>query len=146
MPSGVLYVVYATAFSPRVPPVSKFKFSVLAMQPIFNVNYLKVTPQVKVPWLDALFVCLRRILKRHRSKSILHEKGSVKKVSSRSKRAQGTSFLHLHEDSLDNSQQISRFEILTNLQKDERLVQIENIPQLKLAPPAVYHEKVKKRT
>lgn len=37
-----------------------------------------------------------------------------------------------------------QFEILTNLQKDQRLVQIENMPQLRLAPPAVYHERVKK--
>lgn len=37
-----------------------------------------------------------------------------------------------------------QFEILTNLQKDQRMSQIENIPQLRLAPPAVYHEKVKK--
>lgn len=36
-----------------------------------------------------------------------------------------------------------QFEILSNLQKDQRLFQIENIPQLRLAPPAVYHEKVK---
>lgn len=39
-----------------------------------------------------------------------------------------------------------QFEILNNLQKHQRLVQIENMPQLKLAPPAVYHEKVKKGT
>lgn len=37
-----------------------------------------------------------------------------------------------------------QFEILISLQKDQRLVQIENMPQLRLAPPAVYHEKVKK--
>ena len=30
------------------------------------------------------------------------------------------------------------------LQKDQRFVQVENVPQLRLAPPAVYHEKVKK--
>lgn len=39
-----------------------------------------------------------------------------------------------------------QFEILTNLQKDQGLIQIENMPQLRLAPPAVYHEKVKKGT
>jgi len=37
-----------------------------------------------------------------------------------------------------------QFEILTNLQKDQRLIQIENRPPLRLAPPALYHEKVKK--
>lgn len=39
-----------------------------------------------------------------------------------------------------------QYEILTNLQKDQRLVQVENMPQLRLAPPAVYHERVKKGT
>lgn len=39
-----------------------------------------------------------------------------------------------------------QFEILNNLQKDQKLVQIENMPQLRLAPPAIYHEKVKKGT
>lgn len=28
------------------------------------------------------------------------------------------------------------------MQKDQRFMQIENLPQLRLAPPAVYHEKV----
>lgn len=35
-----------------------------------------------------------------------------------------------------------QFEMLTKLQKDQRLVQIESLPRLKLSPPAVYHEKV----
>ncbi|XP_072089797.1 uncharacterized protein [Arachis hypogaea] len=54
----------------------------------------------------------------------------------------------LHENDIaENSyghQQISRFEILNSLQKNERFIQIENLPQLRLAPPAVYHEKVNK--
>lgn len=37
-----------------------------------------------------------------------------------------------------------QFEILNSLQKEPRLVQIENMPQLRLAPPAVYHEKVRR--
>lgn len=41
---------------------------------------------------------------------------------------------------------MKQFELLSNLQKDHRAVQIENVPQLRLAPPAVYHEKVKKGT
>ncbi|KAH6835592.1 hypothetical protein C2S53_004556, partial [Perilla frutescens var. hirtella] len=36
------------------------------------------------------------------------------------------------------------FELLHNLEKDRKLIQIENMPQLRLAPPALYHEKVKK--
>lgn len=35
-----------------------------------------------------------------------------------------------------------QFEMLTKLQKDQRLVQIESLPRLRLSPPAVYHEKV----
>lgn len=82
-----------------------------------------------------------------RNKSALPENGLVNKVSARSRRAHGTSILHPHEDLLENSyglQQVSRFEILSSLQKDTKLVQIESMPQLRLAPPAVYHEKVKK--
>lgn len=33
---------------------------------------------------------------------------------------------------------------MTNLEREQKLVQIEKIPQLRLAPPAVYHEKVNK--
>lgn len=39
-----------------------------------------------------------------------------------------------------------QYEILSSLQRDRHLVQIEHLPQLRLAPPAVYHEKVRKRT
>ncbi|GMI69544.1 vacuolar protein sorting 8 [Hibiscus trionum] len=82
-----------------------------------------------------------------RNKSALTENGLVSSLPSRHPPAQGST-LHPHEnDALDNSyglQQISRFEILNNLQKDQRLAQIEILPQLRLAPPAIYHEKVKK--
>ncbi|GJX44310.1 hypothetical protein Tco_0260986 [Tanacetum coccineum] len=37
------------------------------------------------------------------------------------------------------------YEILTNLDKNKRIVQVDFMPQLRLAPPAVYHEKVRKR-
>ncbi|MCI09034.1 vacuolar protein sorting-associated protein 8-like, partial [Trifolium medium] len=33
------------------------------------------------------------------------------------------------------------FEILSSLQKNPRFMQLENLPPLRLAPPAVYHEK-----
>ncbi|CAK7348627.1 unnamed protein product [Dovyalis caffra] len=94
-------------------------------------------------------VCMpkKNTQKGSRNKSALPENGLVNKVSERPRRAHGTSILHPHEDLLENSyglQQISRFEILSNLQKDKKLVQIESMPQLRLAPPAVYHEKVKK--
>ncbi|KAJ6679900.1 VPS8 SUBUNIT OF CORVET COMPLEX [Salix purpurea] len=82
-----------------------------------------------------------------RNKLALSENGLVYKVSTRPRRPHGTSILHPHEDLLENSyglQQMSRFEILSSLQKDKKSVQIESMPQLRLAPPAVYHEKVKK--
>ncbi|KAE8703626.1 vacuolar protein sorting-associated protein 8-like protein isoform X2 [Hibiscus syriacus] len=93
-------------------------------------------------------VCLpKKNTQKSRNKSALTENGLVSSFPSRHLPAQGST-LHPHEnDALDNShglQQISRFEILTNLQKDQRLAQIENLPQLRLAPPAIYHEKVKK--
>ena len=35
---------------------------------------------------------------------------------------------------------------MSGLQKDQKFIQIENLPQLRLAPPAQYHEKVAKVT
>ncbi|KAK9279894.1 hypothetical protein L1049_013577 [Liquidambar formosana] len=94
-------------------------------------------------------VCMpKKKTQRSRSKSVLAENGLVNKFSL--KRHQGTAGVHPHEsDALENPyglQQISRFEILSNLQKDQRSIQMENMPQLRLAPPAMYHEKVKKGT
>ncbi|GMI98953.1 vacuolar protein sorting 8 [Hibiscus trionum] len=93
-------------------------------------------------------VCLpKKNTQKSRNKSALTENGLVNSFPSEHPPAQGST-LHPHEnDALDNShglRQISRFEILTNLQKDQRLAQIENPPQLRLAPPAIYHEKVRK--
>ncbi|CAM0947372.1 unnamed protein product [Alopecurus aequalis] len=42
-------------------------------------------------------------------------------------------------------QQMSRFEMLNNLQKAQKSFHIETVPPLKLAPPAIYHEKIQKR-
>ncbi|XP_057533278.1 uncharacterized protein LOC130811119 isoform X2 [Amaranthus tricolor] len=77
------------------------------------------------------------------------EQGLVSALPSTALRAQGASNLHSHElDVFDNSTgpQISRFEILNNLKKNQRLILNDTMPQLRLAPPAVYHEKVNKRT
>uniref|UniRef100_A0A2P2L9D6 Uncharacterized protein MANES_01G240000 n=1 Tax=Rhizophora mucronata TaxID=61149 RepID=A0A2P2L9D6_RHIMU len=82
-----------------------------------------------------------------KSKSALPDNGLVDQVLTRPHRTQRASVFHPHEDLTETSyglQQISRFEILTNLQKSQRLVQMENMPHLRLAPPAVYHERVKK--
>ncbi|XAR49264.1 hypothetical protein NMG60_11032393 [Bertholletia excelsa] len=94
-------------------------------------------------------ICMpKKNSQRSKSKMMLVENGLVSKLRSRSLQAHGIISSHPHEsDAFENSygyQQISRFEILANLQKEQRLIQIENMPQLRLAPPAVYHEKVKK--
>ncbi|KAK6285862.1 hypothetical protein POUND7_012041 [Theobroma cacao] len=95
-------------------------------------------------------VCLpKKNTQKSRNKSALTENSLVSTLPSRTLPAQGSTLYPHESDALDNShglQQISRFEILSNLQKDQRLAQIEILPQLKLAPPAIYHEKVKKRS
>ncbi|KAG7553417.1 Zinc finger RING-type [Arabidopsis thaliana x Arabidopsis arenosa] len=79
-----------------------------------------------------------------KGKSFYLEYGLISTISSNAGSSQRASpYSHENETSdHSHSQQISRFEILTNLQKDQRLVQIESLPRLRLAPPAVYHEKV----
>ncbi|MED6196096.1 hypothetical protein PIB30_044080 [Stylosanthes scabra] len=82
-----------------------------------------------------------------RNKSAIVENGLISRFSTRRQSPHGSA-IHPHESDLAENayghQQISRFEILNSLQKNERFIQIENLPQLRLAPPAVYHEKVNK--
>ncbi|KAK9093770.1 hypothetical protein Scep_025239 [Stephania cephalantha] len=97
-------------------------------------------------------VCMpKKKAQRSRNKSVISGNGLVKNSFVRRQQTQGTSAIqHIYESDLSEKsygvQQISRFEMLNNLQKSKRSFQIENIPQLRLAPPAVYHEKLKKRT
>lgn len=93
-------------------------------------------------------VCQHRKNPRARSKSALSENGLVNNFRSASQHNWGnSSSQHLHEtDLIDKShslQQMSRFDILNNLQKNKSL-HIDTLPQLRLAPPAIYHEKVQK--
>ncbi|CAN4126445.1 unnamed protein product [Withania somnifera] len=99
--------------------------------------------------LNGCPICMpRKISEKLKSKSMLVENGLVKSIS-KSHQTNGMSGLFPHEnDGFNNSyglQSISRFDLLLNLQKSHQSMQIENMPQLRLAPPAVYHEKVKKR-
>ncbi|KAK4743512.1 hypothetical protein SAY87_001513 [Trapa incisa] len=95
-------------------------------------------------------VCMPKKSEKSRSKSYIGENGLVRKSSPRHSKSEGTTnavSVHENHDSMDSSygtQQISRYDLLTTLQKDHGLNQIENLPPLRLAPPAVYHEKVKK--
>ncbi|RAL47649.1 hypothetical protein DM860_011387 [Cuscuta australis] len=94
-------------------------------------------------------VCVpRKSSHRSRSKSMFSENGLVSKTS-RSQPGHGINALHPYEnDFLDISSgphPVSRFEVLSKLQKDQRPSHIEEMPNLRLAPPALYHEKVNKR-
>ncbi|GKU87858.1 hypothetical protein SLEP1_g2191 [Rubroshorea leprosula] len=93
-------------------------------------------------------ICMpKKNTQRSRNKSAFVENGLVTKFPSKPLPPQGMTLYQHESDALENSyglQQISRYEILTNLQKDQKLTQVENLPPLRLAPPAVYHEKVKK--
>ncbi|KAL2336271.1 hypothetical protein Fmac_010717 [Flemingia macrophylla] len=84
-----------------------------------------------------------------RNKSIVSTNGLVNKFSSRRQYPHGST-IHPHDSDLSENQygqqQMSRFEILSSLQKNQRFMQIENLPPLKLAPPALYHEKVSRVT
>ncbi|KAI0500748.1 hypothetical protein KFK09_018964 [Dendrobium nobile] len=93
-------------------------------------------------------VCQLRKNPRARSRSATNDNGLVSNYISTSQHSRGNSSLqHLHEtDLIDKSyglQQISRFDILNNLQKNKSL-HIDILPQLRLAPPAIYHEKIQK--
>ncbi|EXC13672.1 Vacuolar protein sorting-associated protein 8-like protein [Morus notabilis] len=90
-------------------------------------------------------VCMpKKKSQRSKSKSTLVENGLVKKLLSKSQQTHGTTVFPHEIDASDYSyglQQISRFEMLNMLQKEQRFVQVEHMPQLRLAPPALYHEK-----
>ncbi|KAK3007528.1 hypothetical protein RJ639_013236 [Escallonia herrerae] len=96
-------------------------------------------------------ICLpKKRAQRSKNKSVLAENGLVSKSLTKHQLSQGNMALppmrmtHLIVLTARSYSSISRFDILTNLQKDHKMIQIENMPQLRLAPPAVYHEKVKK--
>lgn len=81
-----------------------------------------------------------------RSKSVLVENGQLKHGSS-SSQIQGNSSVH-EPDLIERTyglQKMSRFEILSNLQNGKKSLQLDTLPQLRLSPPAIYHEKVQKR-
>ncbi|KAL9255809.1 Vacuolar protein sorting-associated protein 8-like protein [Drosera capensis] len=75
------------------------------------------------------------------------ELGLLWKSTPRSQKAKGTTAQSPHEtDAFDISRslsQISRFDLLSNLEKNQKLIHIESLPSLRLAPPPVYNEKIK---
>ncbi|KAL9252916.1 Vacuolar protein sorting-associated protein 8-like protein [Drosera capensis] len=75
------------------------------------------------------------------------ELGFLWKSTPRSQKAKGTTAQPSHEtDAFEISRglsQISRFDLLSNLEKNQKLIHIESLPPLRLAPPPVYNEKIK---
>ncbi|KAH9613347.1 hypothetical protein KSS87_008185 [Heliosperma pusillum] len=95
-------------------------------------------------------VCPVCVIKKrsHKAKGKVVEQGLVSTSPYRPWRPQGAAILHSHEldafENLTSSHPISRFEMLNSLQK-KSATQTDTMPQLRLAPPAVYHDKVNKR-
>ncbi|KAK4744670.1 hypothetical protein SAY87_010982 [Trapa incisa] len=95
-------------------------------------------------------VCMHKKSEKSRNRSYLGGNRPVRKSSSRHSKREGTTNAvgrrdnHDPMDSSYGTPQISRYDLLTTLQKNHGLSQIENLPPLRLAPPAVYHEKVGK--
>ncbi|KAL8494825.1 hypothetical protein ACS0TY_019127 [Phlomoides rotata] len=90
----------------------------------------------------------RKKVQRSSGKSMLSENGLVNSSSSWMQQARGAPasnpYDHETADNLYGSHPPSRFELLHNLENNGNLTQLESMPQLRLAPPALYHEKVKK--
>ncbi|KAL6495612.1 hypothetical protein OROGR_030175 [Orobanche gracilis] len=92
----------------------------------------------------------RKKSQKSKGKSTLEEDNGLVIRSPSRTQARGTPASHYPHDheGADNSYSLhtpSRFELLHKLQ-NQKLIQIENLPQLRLAPPALYHEKVTKGT
>ncbi|CAL5060601.1 unnamed protein product [Urochloa decumbens] len=83
-----------------------------------------------------------------RNKSPMFDNGLVKYSGAELEGSHGIHQTHEvdHAERSRGLQHISRYEILSNLQKEQKSFHIETVPPLKLAPPAIYHEKIQKRT
>ncbi|CAD6252061.1 unnamed protein product [Miscanthus lutarioriparius] len=93
-------------------------------------------------------VCLSMSDTQARSKSPMFENGLMKYSGAEHEVSHGIHQIHEvdHAERSRGLQQMSRYEILNNLQKAQKSFHIETVPPLKLAPPAIYHEKIQKRT
>uniref|UniRef100_A0A0D9VBL8 RING-type domain-containing protein n=1 Tax=Leersia perrieri TaxID=77586 RepID=A0A0D9VBL8_9ORYZ len=97
---------------------------------------------------DGCPVCLSTSNTQAQNKSPISENGVGKHFGAESDISHGT--YHTHEtDHVERSrglQQMSRYEILNHLQRTQNSLHIETVPPLRLSPPAIYHEKIQKRT
>ncbi|XP_025799540.1 uncharacterized protein LOC112879491 isoform X1 [Panicum hallii] len=97
---------------------------------------------------DGCPVCLSTSNTQARNRSPMVDKGLVKYSGPEHEVSHGIHQTHEvdHAERSRGLQHMSRYEILSNLQKEQKSFHIETVPPLKLAPPAIYHEKIQKRT
>ncbi|OEL18589.1 Vacuolar protein sorting-associated protein 8-like protein, partial [Dichanthelium oligosanthes] len=97
---------------------------------------------------DGCPVCLSMSNTQARNKSPMFENGLLKYSGAEHEVSHGIHQIHEvdHAERSRGLQHLSRYEILNNLQKEQKSFHIETVPPLKLAPPAIYHEKIQKRT
>ncbi|KAJ3693979.1 hypothetical protein LUZ60_009459 [Juncus effusus] len=89
-------------------------------------------------------VCLP---KSSRNKSSSGESGLIGFYVQNGKQPQGATGGQMVEGfERSRASQVSRFEILNNLQKSRKPFQTDPLPQLRLSPPVIYHEPVKRGT
>ncbi|KAJ1265956.1 hypothetical protein BS78_08G113600 [Paspalum vaginatum] len=97
---------------------------------------------------DECPVCLSTSNMQSRNKLPMFENGLMKYSGAEHEVSHGIHQIHEsdHADRSRGLQQMSRYEILNSLQKEQKSLHIETVPPLKLAPPAIYHEKIQKRS
>lgn len=97
---------------------------------------------------DGCPVCLSTINMQARNKSLMFGNGLMKHSGDKHEVSHGIHQIHEidHAERSRGLQQMSRYDILKNLQKEQKSLHIETVPPLRLAPPAIYHEKIQKRT
>jgi len=97
---------------------------------------------------DGCPVCLSTSNTQAQNRSPMVDNGLVKFSGAEHEVSHGIHQTHEvdHAERSRGLQHMSRYEILSNLQKGQKSFHIETVPPLKLAPPAIYHEKIQKRT
>ncbi|KAL6848559.1 hypothetical protein ACP4OV_021853 [Aristida adscensionis] len=97
---------------------------------------------------DGCPICLSTSNTQARNKSPISENGFVNYSGAENEVSHGIHHIHEadHSERSRGIQHMSRYEILNNLQKAQKSFHIETVPPLKLSPPAIYHEKIQKRT
>ncbi|OAY64110.1 hypothetical protein ACMD2_22158, partial [Ananas comosus] len=88
-------------------------------------------------------ICLPKKNTNARNKSINVENGLVKHQSSSLRQSQGINLQYLHEPDVAERPR-GLHQIPRSLHKAQKPFQVDILPQVRLSPPAIYHEKVQK--